>query len=128
MCWDVGGRCRLEAEGERFGRLDRESERLLEEQPTTGFGRAHGELSLDVRGDRECEGINGGDQLVDVRERLRTVGRGERSRLGPIAAPDPHQLGLRMSRDPGRVNGLGPEPGTNQAEPQPPLLRHGATD
>ena len=99
------------------GRLDRQRERLLEQQRPPRCGRAHGQLCLDVRRNRERNRVDSPDQVVDVGERLRAEPSRQRRRLGPIPAPDADQIHLRMRREPRRMHRRGPVAGTDQAEP-----------
>jgi hypothetical protein len=100
------------------GSRDRQRERLLEQQRAPGPRDAYGQFGLDIRRDRERDGIDGSDQLVDVGERLRTEPGRQHGRLGPIPAPDANQLRLRVCRDSRCMRGFGPVAGADQTEPQ----------
>ena len=130
---EPGGDTRIEATGEEddrgsshglnqpVGGLDRESQRLLEQQRAPGFRGANGQLGLDVGRNRERDGIDRFDQVVEVGERLRAEPGRQRRRLGLIPTPDADQLGLRMRRDPRRMRSPGPVAGADQTEPDQPM-------
>ena len=118
----VGARAAVD---DALGRLDGERERLLEQERSPGLGGAQRDPRLHVRRHREGDGVHRRDQLVDVGVGAGAVLRRERLGLRRVAAPDADELRLRMRADAGRVHGVRPEAGADQAEAHPLILAGG---
>jgi hypothetical protein len=99
------------------GGLDRQGQGLVEQQVAAGGGRRHGQLGLDVGGDGDGDGVDLGQEAVEVVVALDAEALRERGRLGRVAAPDGHQLGGRVGGQGGGVRLLGPVAGADDPEP-----------
>ena len=101
----------------RVGVLDRQRDRLLEQQVLARLGGADRERCLHVRRDRERDRVHAAEERAEV-----VVGGRRRSRAASaaaaaaFAAPDGGQSGPRGGGERGRVRDARPVTGTNEAE------------
>ena len=96
---------------------DVQGDRLLQQQVLARRCGAHGQRRLHVRRERDRDGVDLGQQLVDVGVPGDVELRADRLGLREVPAPDPDQLRRRVRGQRRGVDLLRPEAGAEDAEP-----------
>jgi hypothetical protein len=130
--FEPGRRLGLEPEGEEddrgdpgvahrvdhpVGTRDIERDRLLQKQVLAGRPGALGQRCLDVRRQRDRHRVHLGQQVVHVAVAGDVELGADGLRLRHVATPDPDELGGGVPGEGRCVDLLGPEAGTEDAEP-----------